>query len=144
MTAEKIAAIGNVSWGAGYPKNDFTTAWHRVLFLQFHDSLAGTSVPEHSQAAREGYGFAQDIAHQAIYKAVQKLEWQIAAEDPESQYFVAFNPHAWDVSEIIEYDFNWGSQHKGSRVEDEKEIRCYTSGQLEQLKPAVVKNFLLR
>ena len=120
ITAEKIAAIGNMTWGAVYPKTDFTTAWHRVLFLQFHDSLAGTSVPEHSQAAREGYGFAQDIAHQAIYKAVQKLEWQIAAEDPESQYFVAFNPHTWDISEIIEYDFNWGSQHKGSRVEDEK------------------------
>jgi alpha-mannosidase len=120
ITAEKIAAIGSYAWGAAYPKNDFTTAWQRVLFLQFHDSLAGTSVPEHSQAAREGYGFAQDIAHQSIYKALQKLEWQIAAEDPDSEYFVAFNPHAWGISEIIEYDFNWGTQHKGSRVEDEK------------------------
>lgn len=119
ITAEKIAAIGNMAWGAVYPKNDLSTAWHRVLFLQFHDSLAGTSVPEHSQAAREGYGFAQDIAHQTTFKAIQKLEWQIAAEDPESQYFVAFNPHTWDISEIIEYDFNWGNQHKGSRVTDE-------------------------
>ncbi|GAB1452163.1 alpha-mannosidase [Draconibacterium sp.] len=119
ITAEKIAAIGSAAWGAAYPKKDFTTAWQRVLFLQFHDSLAGTSVPEHSQAAREGYGFAQDIAHQAMYKAIQKLEWQIASEDPGSEYFVAFNPHAWEVSEIIEYDFNWGTQHKGSRVEDE-------------------------
>lgn len=119
ITAEKIAAIGFVAWGANYPKRELTTAWHRVLFLQFHDSLAGTSLYEHSQAAREGYGFALDIAHQAMYMAVQKLEWQVAAEDPNSQYLLVFNPHAWEVNGNIEYDFNWSAKHKSSRVEDE-------------------------
>ena len=119
VTAEKIVSIGAKAWGAKYPKNELTTAWQRVLFLQFHDSMAGTSLVEHSQAAREGYGFALDIAHQATTMAVQKLEWQIAAEDPDSQYLVVFNPHAWEVEENIEYDFNWGTMHKGSRVEDE-------------------------
>lgn len=119
VTAEKTVAIGSVAWSANYPKKELTEAWHRVLFLQFHDSMAGTSLFEHSQTAREGYGFVLDTAHQAIYKAVQKLEWQIAAEDPESQYLVLFNPHAWEVTGNIEYDFNWGNMHKGSRVEDE-------------------------
>ncbi len=120
VTAEKIAAIGAAVWGFSYPKKELTTAWQRVLFLQFHDSLAGTSLSDHSQDAAEGYGFALDTAHQATYMAVQKLEWQIASEDPESQYLVAFNPHAWEVNGNIEYDFNWGTMHKGSRVEDEK------------------------
>jgi alpha-mannosidase len=120
VTAEKIVALGSLAWGANYPKKELTTAWQRVLFLQFHDSLAGSSLSDHSQAAREGYGFALDVAHQASYMAIQKLEWQIAAEDPESQYMVVFNPHAWDVESNIEYDFNWGTTHKGSRVEDEK------------------------
>lgn len=120
ITAEKIVAIGAKAWGANYPKAELTTAWQRVLFLQFHDSMAGTSLFEHSQHAREGYGFAIDTAHQATYMAVQKLEWQIAAEDPDSQYLVVFNPHAREVESNIEYDFNWGTQHKGSRVEDEK------------------------
>ncbi len=120
VTAEKIAGIGAIAWGANYPKKELTTAWQRVLFLQFHDSMAGTSLYEHSQTAREGYGFALDTAHQATYLAVQKLEWQIAAEDPESQYLVVFNPNAWEISGNIEYDFNWGSQyHKSSRVDDE-------------------------
>ncbi len=119
ITAEKIVAVGSLVWGANYPKKELTTAWHRILFLQFHDSMAGTSLIEHSQTAREGYGFALDTANQAMYMAVQKLEWQIASEDPESQYLVVFNPHAWDISGNIEYDFNWNSQHRESRVEDE-------------------------
>ena len=120
ITAEKIAALGSLGWGANYPKKEFSSAWQRVLFLQFHDSLAGTSLPEHSATAREGYGFAQDIAHQATYKSIQKLEWQIPAEDPESQYMVVFNPHAWETKKTVEYDFNWNDRHNSSRVEDEK------------------------
>jgi len=121
VAAEKITALGNLIWGATYPKNEFTSAWQRVLFLQFHDSLAGTSLPEHSATAKEGYGFALDIAHQAIYKTLQKLEWQIPAEDPDSQYIVVFNPHAWETKQTVEYDFNWDSnRHKSSRVEDEQ------------------------
>jgi len=76
MTSEKITAIGSVVWGANYPKKELTSAWERVLFLQFHDSLAGTSIPEHSQKARDGYGYALEISDNAIYMALQKLEWQ--------------------------------------------------------------------
>ena len=120
VTAEKVAAIGSMVWGAAYPKEELTSAWERLLFLQFHDSLAGSSLYDHSQAAREGYGYSLDIAHQAAWMAMQKLEWQIPAEDQASQYMVVFNPHAWEVKTNIEYDFNWGSNHKSSRVEDEK------------------------
>ncbi len=119
IIAEKITAVGSMVWGADYPKAELTKAWQRVLFLQFHDSLAGTSLFEHSQAAREGYGFAIDTARHATYMATQKLEWQVAAEDPDSQYLVVFNPHAWEVTGTIEYDFNWGTMHQSSRVEDE-------------------------
>ena len=118
ITAEKIASIGSMAWNYKYPFKEFTSAWQRVLFLQFHDSLAGTSVPEHSQTAREGFGYALDIAYQAIYKAVQKLEWKVPAEDPYSQYLLAYNPHAWETTAIIEYDFNW-DLNKPSLVEDE-------------------------
>ena len=120
VTAEKITAIGSVAWAAHYPKQELTAAWHKVLFLQFHDSLAGSSLFDHSQSAREGYGFAQDIAHQSIFMAIQKLEWQVSTEDPESQYLLVFNPHAWEVSGNIEYDYNWGTNHKTSRVDDER------------------------
>ena len=119
ITAEKISAIGSAVWGSNYPKQEFTTAWQRVLFLQFHDSLAGTSVPEHSQHAKEGYGYALDTAHQATYLTVQRLESQVPSENPDSQYLLVFNPHAWEVTGNVEYDFGWNLRNP-SRVEDEK------------------------
>ncbi|MDR3194487.1 MAG: twin-arginine translocation signal domain-containing protein [Tannerella sp.] len=103
VTAEKITAAGSLIWNAHYPKEDFTKAWKQVLFLQFHDSLAGSSLAEHSQDAREGHNYALNIAHTATALAVQKLEWQIPAEDPASHYLVAFNPHAWEVKGVFEY-----------------------------------------
>ena len=106
VTAEKIAGLGSVYWGAHYPKDKFTDAWKQVLFLQFHDSMAGTSVYDHSQHAREGHNFAINIAHNAMAMAVQKLEWQIPSEDPASEYVVVFNPHAWEVKTNVEYDLN--------------------------------------
>ena len=120
ITAEKIATIGSTVWGFKYPKTEFTRAWQRILFLQFHDSMAGSSLFDHSQTASEGYGFALDVAHQATYMALQKLELHIPSEDPSSQYLVAFNSHAWEVQGNIEYDLNWSTRHKSSRVEDEQ------------------------
>jgi alpha-mannosidase len=120
VTAEKIAAIGSKAWGADYPMKELTTGWQRVLFLQFHDSLAGTSLFEHSQTAREGYGYALDTAHHTANMALHKLEWQVPAEDPSSQYLLLFNPHAWEVTGNIEYDLNWGTNHISSRVENEQ------------------------
>ncbi len=119
VTAEKFAAIGSAAWGAAYPKADFTAAWERVLFLQFHDSLAGTTLPEHFESAREGYGRALDTAHQAMDKTALRLAWQVPATDPESQYLVVFNSNGWSVKQNIEYDLAW-DRKAPSRVEDEQ------------------------
>jgi alpha-mannosidase len=116
-TAEKLASIAYAALGSVYPKEELTQAWKKVLFLQFHDSLAGTSLPEHSQTAKEGYGHALDAAHSVSYMSLQKLEWQVPSEDPASQYLMVFNPHAWEVNSNIEYDLN-GMQDT-TRVEDE-------------------------
>lgn len=107
VTAEKFAAVGSMAWDANYPKADLTKAWEKVLFLQFHDSLAGTALPEHYVMARDAHGRALDAAHDAMYTALQKLAWQIPTTDPDTKYYVVFNPHAWPVKEDIEYDFGW-------------------------------------
>ena len=120
VNAEKISAIGSAAWNCRYPKNEFTLAWKRVLFLQFHDSMAGTSLPEHYQSAREGLGYAHDIASQSTYLALQKLEWQVPSEDPSFQYLLIFNPHAWEVRGNVEYDFDWDRSITSSVV-DEKQ-----------------------
>jgi alpha-mannosidase len=118
--AEKLASIGSLAWGAYYPKDEFGAAWKRILFLQFHDSLAGTALPEHYRTtAPQGYEFAGNVASQAMYKAAEKLAWQIPATDPASQYVVVFNLEPWPVAANVEYDLHWNKGTAAS-VEDER------------------------
>jgi len=128
VTGEKLASLGAVVVGFEYPRAEFTAAWKKVLFQQFHDSLAGTSLPDHYITARDAYGYAMEAANQAIYRAAQKIAWQIPAEDPNSEYLVVFSPHAWNTTLNVEYDLDWelaqcgGSQAPQTRslLEDEK------------------------
>ena len=116
-TGEKLAALGSVIAGSDYPKADFTAAWKRVLFIQFHDSMAGTALPEHYDVAREAHGRAIDIANQAMNKAAEKIAFQIPTQDPNSEYLVLFNPHAWEAKLNVEYDVGWGFEYKkGAQV----------------------------
>ncbi len=118
MKAEKICTAGELLWKANYPKSEFTAAWQKLLFMQFHDSMAGTALVSHYKDVAEGHGFAQNIAHDAESIAIQKLEWQIPTTDKEAQYLIAFNPHAWEVKAEIHYDISWNDQPENTSVVD--------------------------
>lgn len=118
VTAEKFAAIGSFAWGARYPQADLAKAWQRLLLLQFHDNLAGTTLPQDFVAAHDSFGFSRDIAHEALYASVQRLAWQVPTTDPDSKYLVIFNPHAWTMHSHIEYDLGW-KPNTPAQVEDE-------------------------
>ncbi len=107
-TAEKLASLSLALTGFAYPKGDFMAAWKKVLLMQFHDSMAGTALPEHYVVARNAYGFADEVANQAINRAAEKIAWQIPTTDPDSDYLVVFNPHAWEAKLPVQYDLGWG------------------------------------
>lgn len=104
---EKLSTLAAVVAGFDYPRSDFTAAWKRVLFMQFHDSMAGSSLPAHYEMARHAHGYALDVGNQAMYRAAEKIAWQIPATDPDSEYLVVFNPHAWDATLNAEYELGW-------------------------------------
>jgi len=123
VTGEKMAALANVLVGLPYPKADFATSWRKALLMQFHDSMAGTALPEAYVVAHNAYGFAQEVANQAIYLAAAKIAWQIPTTDPTSEYLVVFNPHAWAANLNVQYDLSFGGRDNpeaASRLEDEK------------------------
>ena len=65
------------------------------------------------------------MANQAIYRAAEKIAWQIPTTDPGSEYLVVFNPHAWAAKLNVQYDLGWGfddqgGTHSNSRLEDEQ------------------------
>jgi alpha-mannosidase len=54
-----------------------------------------------------------------VATAAQKLAWQVPTTDPDSEYLVAFNLHAWPATANLEYDLAW-KDGTASQVEDEK------------------------
>ena len=96
MAAEKFAALAARLAGMPYPRDEFARAWKRVLFNQFHDTLAGTSLEAAYDDARDQFGEALAIADRAQNDAVQSIAWAIDIPPQEGvKPLTVFNPHAW-------------------------------------------------
>lgn len=105
LMAEKFAAIAEIVAGQPYP-DDFSQAWKAVLFNQFHDVLAGTSLEAAYEDARNFYGQALSISDRALTFAVQSLAQAIHIPvEADSQPIVVFNPHTWAVRCPIEIEY---------------------------------------
>ncbi len=106
LAAEKWSAVAQRVTGHPYPLAELARAWKQVLFNQFHDILAGTSLEAAYDDARDTYGEALAIARRRLHHALQSLSWQIAipAEDGMTP-IVVFNPHAWPVKIGVELEF---------------------------------------
>jgi len=74
--AEKFSTVAEHLTSQPYP-TDFGRAWKNVLFNQFHDILAGTSLKEAYEDASNQYGEALSIADRNANYALQSLSWAI-------------------------------------------------------------------
>jgi alpha-mannosidase len=105
MAAEKFSALANWTTGQPYP-GDLEYAWKNVLFNQFHDILAGTSLEEAYEDVRDLFGEALSIANRGLNFAVQSLMWQIKIEKEDGMTpVVVFNPNAWHSKVKVELEF---------------------------------------
>jgi len=104
VMAEKLSAVATLVAGQPYP-TDFHKAWKNVLFNQFHDILAGTSIEPAYADARDSYGEAMAIGARNLNHAVQSLSWRVNIEQVEGMKpIVVFNPHAWPVRQYVELE----------------------------------------
>lgn len=118
LAGEKFSAIAERVTGQPYP-TDLGHAWKQVLFNQFHDILAGTSLEQAYEDARNSYGEAMAIGGRALNYATQSLAWNIGIPHaPGSTPIVVFNPHAWPSRVGVELDFG-GLQPTDGLVDDE-------------------------
>ncbi|MGI5397442.1 alpha-mannosidase [Streptomyces sp. CA-251251] len=104
--AEKWASIAALTTGEDYPGDRLTEAWKLVLFNQFHDILAGTSIRSAYEDARDEYGHARSIAADVLNRAVQAVARRIDIPLRENTTpLVVFNPHAWALDTDVEFEF---------------------------------------
>jgi alpha-mannosidase len=105
VTAEKLSAVAERATGQPYP-DDYDRAWKAVLFNQFHDILAGTSIESAYEDARDLYGEANSIAARNLNYALQSLSWNVNIEEEEgTKPIFVFNPHSWGGKMPVELEF---------------------------------------
>jgi alpha-mannosidase len=117
LAAEKWAAVASVLAGVPAPVDRLGHAWRQVLFNQFHDILAGTSIEPAYEDARNQLGEARAIAARIQNRALQSISRRIdipaeAGVTP----LVVFNPHPWPVRTTVELEF--GTRQPVHAVDD--------------------------
>ncbi len=118
VLAEKLSLLMHRIVGLPYPA-DFEHAWRNVLFNQFHDILAGTSIEPAYDDARDQYGEAMAIASRHQNNAMQALSWRIdIPEEADMRPIVAFNPHSWPL--VAHLELETGRMRDGDVLEDSR------------------------
>lgn len=120
--AEKWSAVAGFTAGVAYPLAELTEAWKQVLFNQFHDILAGTSIAPAYEDARDQYGHACSLAEAAFNRAAQSVSRLIdIPAEPDLHPVVVFNPHPWTLREDVEFEFAGFSGGPARLLDDEGE-----------------------
>jgi alpha-mannosidase len=117
IAAEKWSSLAELVTGQKYPE-DYHRAWKNVLFNQFHDILAGTSLEAAYADARNMHGEAMTIAERGLNYAIQSFSWHIGIEQEEGMKpIVIFNPHSWESRVNVELEI--GGMKETTIVVDE-------------------------
>lgn len=104
LKAEKWSSIAQVLELQPYP-SDFKQGWKGILFNQFHDILAGTSIPSAYDDASYLYGEAMAIGQRNLNYALQALSWAIdIEEDTSMRPIVVFNSQGVSGKAVVELE----------------------------------------
>ncbi|HET7645927.1 MAG TPA: glycoside hydrolase family 38 C-terminal domain-containing protein [Candidatus Limnocylindria bacterium] len=117
-TAERWASIAAREGLQPYP-DDLSGAWRNVLFNQYHDILAGTSIEPAYDDARSQLGESMAVADRALTNGVQAISWAVDTRGPAgARPIVVANPLAWRSQRPVEVEL--GRHAEGGRLVDDR------------------------
>ncbi|MEO8397026.1 MAG: glycoside hydrolase family 38 C-terminal domain-containing protein, partial [Chloroflexota bacterium] len=106
VAAEKWSLLAAWINQQPYP-TEFERGWKSLLFSQFHDILAGSSLEIAYDDARNSIGETLAIADRALNYAVQSFAWNVQIEpEDDMRPIIVFNPHTWPVRSSVELESN--------------------------------------
>ncbi|HPP59605.1 MAG TPA: glycoside hydrolase family 38 C-terminal domain-containing protein [Candidatus Hydrogenedens sp.] len=100
LLAERFATAGWLLKEVDYPEHIFEAIWKDLLFNQFHDILAGTSIYEAYQDVRDQLGAGRHRADVIINQTMQKIAQRINTKG-EGNPIIVINPLAWPVKQPV-------------------------------------------
>lgn len=118
LAAEKLSCLAAHLTGLPYPTADLEESWKLVLFNQFHDILAGTSIRPACEDALTQYELAEALAARAIRKSMSRVSASVDTSGP-GRPVVVYNTLSWQRSEVVEAEITWPNQDECVHVVDE-------------------------
>ncbi len=103
LAAERWAVIGRYLTGTPTAGAALAAAWQTVLFNQFHDILAGSSIREAYDDARSDHGAVQQTAWSVLNTALQRVASQVDTRGGDRAVLV-FNPHVFPAVIPVEHE----------------------------------------
>lgn len=102
--AETIAVAGSLHYGRAYPAEQYAEAWWKVLFCQFHDMMAGTSLYSDYQDVRDSVGYACEIAQTSKVETLEAMAKRVDLSAVDESAVFVFNPLPWKRKALLEYN----------------------------------------
>lgn len=106
LSAERLAAVAQMLTGGPAPQEEIETAWHNVLFNQFHDILAGTAIPaaydDSEGQLEESLRTAEDIQNDSLEAIAVKVD-----TSGEGVPVVVFNSLPWARKAVVECELGF-------------------------------------
>lgn len=100
--SEAISLLVNRSAGRAYPAEQFAASWWKVLFCQFHDMLAGTSLYSDYEDVRDSLGYACEVAQTAKVAALDTMAKEVDLSGVSEGAIFLFNPLPWKRKALVE------------------------------------------
>ena len=100
--AESISLLANRTAGRAYPATEFAESWWKVLFCQFHDMMAGTSLYSDYEDVRDSVGSACDVAGHARVLTVESMAKRVDTTAVTEGAVFCYNPLPWKRKALVE------------------------------------------
>ena len=111
MQAERLGTLAKKLCGLDSVQEQIDSAWEPVLFNQFHDILAGTSIESAYKDVWAGYDTTHSIADSIRTSSLAALTACVSPTQEEDT-FVIWNPLAWNRQEVVHLDVRLGGFHQ--------------------------------
>ena len=116
--AEKFACMAE-RYGLEYPKQKLEEAWKRLLFNQFHDILAGSSIEKVYEDAQKDYAEVFKVGEEALFSSLRQIAKNVNTKG-EGRAILVFNPLSWERDGLVEIDLSSLDNPNSSHILDEK------------------------
>ncbi len=118
LDAELCSSLAAVLVGRAPERESLVRGWRTVLFNQFHDIMAGTSIRAACDEAIRENTFVVGIANMSASSACEHVAAHMDTSG-DGQALVVFNPMSWARDGLVEAEVNWRESAGGVVVEQD-------------------------